>query len=97
MPLTTIRTSRRPRRCARECGVPIRAGQQTEQTVIPPHGHDVLDSESWIRMISHAECPDPRALPAEELAAARAEMSAWVDARLEELKTQAAALRTVTA
>ncbi|MFE0270448.1 hypothetical protein ACFWZ7_24875 [Nocardiopsis alba] len=86
MSLTTIRVSRRPRRCQRDCGVPIRAGQQAEHTAIPPHGHDVLDSDQWIHLVSHTgPCPDREMMPAEELTAARAEFNTWFARRLAEV------------
>jgi len=82
MPLTQTRTTRRPRRCHLDCGVPIRTGQQAEHTAIPPHRHDVLDSNSWIHLVAHAgPCPDPEQMPAEDLAAARAEANEWFDRR----------------
>lgn len=91
MQLTTTRVSQRPRRCQRDCGVPIRAGQKAEHTAIPPRSHDVLDSDQWIRLVAHSgACPAPEAMPLEELAAAREEMDAWIDGRMEVLKARVA-------
>lgn len=98
MPLITTRVSQRPRRCQRDCGVPIRKGQQAQHTAIPPRSDDRLDSDGWIHLVSHAgTCPDPETMPAEELAAARAEHNSWIDRRLVELRDDIAALTARTA
>lgn len=96
MYLTTIRVSRRPRRCQRDCGVPIRKGQQAKHVAVPPRSDDRLDSDRWIHLVAHAgTCPDPETMPVEELTAARAEFDAWFDRRLTELRDDIAALTGV--
>ncbi|KOX13675.1 hypothetical protein [Nocardiopsis sp. NRRL B-16309] len=96
--MTTIRTARRPRRCAHDCGVPIRAGEKVAHTAIPPRSHAVLYSDQWIHLAAHVgTCPDADTMPVAELAAARAEMDAYLQTRLEELEAAVAALNSQTA
>lgn len=78
--------------------MPIRAGQKAEHTAIPPRRDDLLTSDQWIHLVSHAgTCPDPETMPPEELAAARAEFDAWFDRRLAELEDDLVALTARTA